>query len=65
MNELLGQKHPTNRIIFTRKLTCLIIPWLVVFGLTQVAVLASVILCVIYLPGYFKVSQAGASMPLG
>ena len=39
-----------------RKLTCLIIPWLVVYGLTQVAILASVILCVIYLPGYFKVS---------
>ena len=39
-----------------RKLTCLIIPWLVVYGLTQVAILASVIICVIYLPGYFKVS---------
>jgi hypothetical protein len=28
----------------------------VVFGLTQLAILGSVLACVVYLPGYFKVS---------
>jgi hypothetical protein len=39
-----------------RRVKCLIIPWLVIFGLLQVAILSAVLCCVLYLPGMFKVS---------
>ena len=38
-----------------RRVKCLFIPWLIIFGLTQMAILGSVLACVIYLPSDFKV----------
>jgi len=39
-----------------RRVKCLFIPWLLIFGLTQLAILGSVLACVIYLPSDFKVT---------
>jgi hypothetical protein len=40
-----------------RRVKCLFIPWLLIFGLTQLAILGSVLACVIYLPSDFKVNS--------
>jgi hypothetical protein len=40
-----------------RRVKCLFIPWLLIFGLTQMVILGSVLACVIYLPSDFKVNH--------